>query len=167
MTEQNARSFLLLTHLLAELCSAENMEMKMLDRLASIGTAVGDNAVSAAKIFSLGDLGNSLKDLCNESAVFRADLIDRRDMYLGHDQNMYGCLRVYITESIDVFVFIDLGRGDITLDDLAEKAIHHSAQTVTLPLVISVIRSMIPTITPMQKKQRIPTTRVVVFFVSM
>ena len=76
MTEQNARSFLLLTHLLAELCSAENVEMKMLDRLTSIGTAVGDNAVSAAKIFSLGDLGNSLKDLCNESAVFRADLID-------------------------------------------------------------------------------------------
>ena len=64
MIGQDARSFLLfLTHALAELCSAENMKMKMLDRLASIGAAVSNNAVASAKIFSLGDLGDSLKDL--------------------------------------------------------------------------------------------------------
>ena len=120
MTEQNARSFLLLTHLLAELCSAENVEMKMLDRLTSIGTAVGDNAVSAAKIFSLGDLGDSFKDLSNECAVFSSNFIDGRNMLLRHDENMYGCLRIYIAESIDVFVLIDLRRRDISLDDFAE-----------------------------------------------
>jgi hypothetical protein len=79
---------------------------------------------------------------------------------------MYGCLRVDITESINVFVLVNLRRGDVTLDYLAENAVHYSARTVTLPFVSSVIRSMIPIITPMQKKQRIPTTRVVVFFVS-
>ena len=82
--------------------------MQMLYRLASIGTAVGYNAVAAAEFFSLGNLGDSLKDLCNKSAVFRIDLINGRDVNLGHYKNMYRCLRIYIAECIDVFVLIDL-----------------------------------------------------------
>ena len=47
-------------------------------------------------------------------------------MHLGHDENMYGRLRIYIAESVHVFVFIDLGGGDVTSDDLTEQAIHCS-----------------------------------------
>ena len=166
MIGQKPDHFYCLTHSFAELNSAENVEMKMLNRLASVVTAICDNAVTPAEIFALGDLGNSFKDLCNERAVFRIDFICRCNMYLGHYKNMYGCLRVDIAESINIFVLVDLRRGDLTLDYLAKNAVHYSARTVTLPLVSSVIRSMIPTITPMQKKQRIPTTRVVVFLVS-
>jgi hypothetical protein len=37
---------------------------------------------------------------------------------------MYGSLRIYITKGINVFVFVDLGGRDITLDYLTEQAIH-------------------------------------------
>jgi hypothetical protein len=37
---------------------------------------------------------------------------------------MYGSLRIYIAKGINVFVFIDLGGRDVTLDYLTEQAIH-------------------------------------------
>ena len=121
MIGQDARSFLLfLTHALAELCSAENMKMKMLDRLASIGAAVCDHTVTAAEILALGDLGYLFEYLCDVYAVFRIDLINGRDVNLRHQENMYGSLRINITESINVFVLINLRRRNVTLDDLAE-----------------------------------------------
>ena len=124
MTEPKSDHFFRLTHPLAELCSAEDMEMQMLYRLAGIGAAVCDNAVTAREIFGLGDLGDGFKDLRNECAVFRSDFIDGRNMFLRHDEDMYGCLRIYITESIDIFVFKNLRRGYVALDDFAEKAVH-------------------------------------------
>ena len=109
-----------LTPLLAKLCSAETVEMQMLYRLAGISTAVCDNAVSAAELFALGNLGDSFKDLGYERAVLRSYFVNRRNMLLRYDKDMYRCLRIYIAESINVFVLIDLRRGDIALDDLAE-----------------------------------------------
>ena len=166
MTEPRSDHFYQLSHSLDELCAAEDMEMQMLYRLASVRAAVRYNAVSTRKLFALGDLGDGFKDLCDDRAVLRSYFVNGRNMLLRHNKYMYGCLRIYVAESIDVFVLIDLRRRDIPLNDLAKNAVHYSARTVTLPLVSSVIRSIIPIITPRQKKQRIPTTRVVVFFVS-
>lgn len=64
-------------HFLGELFAAENMEMQMLYRLASIGAAVCDYTVTAAQSLAFCDLGNDLKDPCDVRAVFRAYLIGR------------------------------------------------------------------------------------------
>lgn len=166
MTEPKSDHFFVLAHPLAELCSAEDMEMQMLYRLASVRAAVRDNAVSAGELFALCDLGDGFKDLRDDRAVLRSNFVNGRNMLLRHYEDMYRCLRIYVAESVDVFVLIDLRRGNLTLDYLTENAVHHSAQTVILPLVISVMISMIAKTLPMQTKQRIATTSVVVFFVS-
>ena len=45
-------------------------------------------------------------------------------MDLRHYENMYGCLRIYVAEGVDVFVFVNLGGRNVTLDYLTEQAIH-------------------------------------------
>ena len=126
MPDKKAGHFYCLAHLLAELCAAENMVVQVLYRLASIGTAVCDHTVTAAESLAFGDLGDRLKDLSNVYGVFLVYLISGCNMNLGHDENMYGSLRIYIAESVHVFVFINLGGGDVTSDDLTEQAIHCS-----------------------------------------
>ena len=102
------------------------MEVQVLYRLASISTAIGDNAVTSAQRFACGDLGDNLKDLGDVYAVFGVDFISRCDVNLGHYKNMYGCLGIDIAESINVFILINLRGRDVTLDDLTKKAIHCS-----------------------------------------
>ena len=108
MTEPKSDHFMILAHLFDKLSATENVEMQMLYRLASVRTAVGDNTISAGEFFALGNLGDGFKDLGNERAVLRSYLINRRNMLLRHDKDMYGRLRIDIAEGVDVFVFIDL-----------------------------------------------------------
>ena len=49
------------------------MIVQVLDRLASVVTAISDNAVTSAQRFACGDLGDNLKDLGDVYAVFGVD----------------------------------------------------------------------------------------------
>ena len=82
--------------------------MKVLYRLTSIVSAIGDDTVATRKTLGCSDFWNSLKDRGYVCAIFRIYCICGRNMNLGYRKNMYGSLRVYITESINVFVLIYL-----------------------------------------------------------
>ena len=84
------------------------MEMKMLYALASILTAICNNAVSVLKSRRGGNLWNSLKYLCHVYTVFRIDSIGTADMCFGHNENMNGCLRINVVESVNVLILINL-----------------------------------------------------------
>lgn len=58
-----------LRHILGKLLSAEDVEVKMQNALAGIGTAVGNDTVSVGKAGELCNVGDLFKDPCDVSAV--------------------------------------------------------------------------------------------------
>lgn len=85
------------------------MKVNMLDRLTSVLTDVCNNSVSVFEPAFLGNLGNRLEYSRDIKRIIHTDNICGLDMTLGHDKNVDGSLRCYVTESIDLFVFINLG----------------------------------------------------------
>ncbi len=101
------------------------MEMKMLNGLAGVFSAVGNNAVAVFETFLLCDEGDGLKALCSVNGSLGADIVHRLHVHLGDDEDMNGSLRSDITECKNVFVLVNLIRGDIACDNFAEKAVIH------------------------------------------
>ena len=60
----------LLCHFVCELRTAEDVEVKMGHALAGIGTAVSYYAVARGQTRGFRDGGNSLEDVCHNTAVF-------------------------------------------------------------------------------------------------
>ena len=114
-----------LNHLIAELLSAEDMEVQVHDGLAAVRAAVVDDAVAAAEAFDLSDLRDGFKAARDPHAVLRGYLVGAGNMSLGNDEDMHRSLRVDVTESVDILILIDLCAGDIPGDYLAEQAIVH------------------------------------------
>ena len=91
----------------------------MEDSLTCLGAAVGHHTeIGQAQL--LGDLADGLKALGHHSGVFRGDLAAGGHMLLGDHQEVGGCLRVDVIEGVDGFVLINLLRGDVPCDELAE-----------------------------------------------
>ena len=110
-------------HLIAELLSAEDVEVQVHDGLAAVRAAVVDDAVAAAEAFRLGDLGDGFKAACDPHAVLRCYLVSAGDMSLGNNEDVHRSLRIDVAESIDILILIDLCAGDIPGDYLAKQAI--------------------------------------------
>ena len=82
--------------------------------------AVGDYAEAILEIEVLGKLGDNLIDMSDDRAVVRGDLIQFGDMLLGNDEDVCGSRGRDVLEGIAELVLIDLVRGDLSLDYLAE-----------------------------------------------
>ena len=101
------------------------MEMKMLNRLTGILSAIGHNAVPPCKPLLSGDRRNCPKAGCELCVRNPADLIQRTDMCFRNNQNMDRCLRIDVPERKDIFVFVDNGGGDFTFDAFTEETVLH------------------------------------------
>ena len=113
------------SHFQTQRLTAQNMEMQMVNGLTGIGTAVGNNTVTAIQAFCLGDLGNDFKNVGNNGAVFSGDVVYGGHMRLGDYQNVGGCLGRDIPECEYGFILIDLGGRDGTCDDFTEQTVGH------------------------------------------
>ena len=94
--------------------------MQVVYGLAGVVTAVGDHPVAVFQALGPGNLGNDRENMGNHSAVFGADAVAVGNVCLGHHQNMGGSLGSDVPESQDGIVLVNLGRGDVPGDDLAE-----------------------------------------------
>ena len=112
-------------HPVSQLCPSENMKMKMGNGLAGIGAAVGDDAITACKTFLGGDDRNGPEAFGQVPVRETGGIIQRGDVLLRDDQHMRRRLGIDIPESVDILVFIDFGRRDLSLHDFTEEAVFH------------------------------------------
>ena len=87
-------------HLIAELLSAEDVEVQVHDGLAAVRAAVVDDAVAVAEAFRLGDLGDGFKAARDPHAVLRGYLVGAGNVSLGNNEDMHRSLRIDVAESI-------------------------------------------------------------------
>ena len=113
-------------HLFRHLPAAENMEMQVMDRLAGIVAAVGNDAVSAGQVFLSGNNANGTQAFRQFGIRGSGGIIQGAYMLLRNHQDVDRRLRINITERIDIFILIDFLRGNLTADDFAEETIFHN-----------------------------------------
>ena len=92
----------------------------MMYTLAAIRSAIGYHTVTIFQTLMLCQLGDHLKNMGNHGGIFSVDAIAVSDVGFGHHQNVGGRLGVDVPESVDGFVFVNLGGRNLTRDDLAE-----------------------------------------------
>jgi len=69
--------------------AAEQMEMDMIDRLPTIGSAIGDDAESASiHTFCFGDLIRGCVNRTDQFLVGCLQIEQGRNMFFGYDQQM-------------------------------------------------------------------------------
>ena len=100
------------------------MEMQMLDRLTSVLTAVGDDAIAVGKACRRSDLGDCLKDAGDRRAVLCVYTVCRGNMLLRNDEDVDRRHRMDVVEGVYGVILVDLGGGDGALDDVAKNTAH-------------------------------------------
>jgi hypothetical protein len=73
----------------------------------------------------LGDLPGSEEDVAQEISFFFGDVIQRRDVLFGYDQNVDRCLRIDIIEGDDAIVLKNELSRNTLADNFAKQAIFH------------------------------------------
>ena len=116
----------------AELTAAENVEMEVMDGLASIGATVGNNAVTVADACASGDHGNVFEYVSDFSARILGDVFKGVHVHFGNDKNVDGCLRVQVLEREDLVVLINFGRRDETCGNFTKNTIFHNCKPFLL-----------------------------------
>ena len=109
-----------------ELSAAENVEMEMVYGLASVGTAVGNNAVAVTDSCAGGDQRNIFEDISDLRAGIFRDILDGVHMHFRNDENVNGGLRIQILESEDLVIFVNFGRRDETCGNFTKNTIFHN-----------------------------------------
>ena len=95
--------------------------MEMRNRLAGIGTAVGNEAVAVHEPCLFGDGGDRFEDVCHHGAVRGGDAVEGGNMGFGDHQDVNGGLRVDVAECQNAFVLIYFGGGNVAGCDFAEQ----------------------------------------------
>lgn len=117
--------FSILRHSFRQLLAAQYVEVQMLDALATVFSHVGDDAVAVCKTGSLSDLRDRREDGGDVCGGIIRDLVGRRDVGLGNDQNVDGRLGGDVVKCVDGLVLVHLVGGDGALDDFTKQAIVH------------------------------------------
>lgn len=106
--------------------ATEQVKMQVEDRLSRIGVAVEHRSISAgAMTVVFGDRCRASHYLSNQRVVFRREVVQARDVPSRDDEDMRRCLRRDVFERDDVVVLIHDGRGNLSGDKFAEKAVAH------------------------------------------
>ena len=98
------------------------MKMQMRHALSRLLADVGHDAVTLNALL-LGELGNDLEDVRDDSAVLFVHTRDRCDVCLRDHKKVHRRLRRDVVEGIAEVVLVDLVRRDVARDDLAEQTI--------------------------------------------
>ena len=92
----------------------------MMNALARIGSGVGDDAETVFQPFGFGDLRYHLEYPGNYRAVLFIYIGAGADVRLRDNQDVRFRLRIYITESKDLIILVNLLRGYLPFRDPAE-----------------------------------------------
>lgn len=104
----------------------KQVEVDVEYRLSGIGVGVLHDAEPPLVHPTLpGNGGGSPEDAPNEGIIPWAKVKGIHDVLAGNEQNMVQRNRVYVFDSNEVVVLVDLPCGDGPVDDLTEDAVVH------------------------------------------
>src|ERR1700690_433253 len=111
----------------AQLPTAQDMLMNMINNLPALGIAISDNpeALPGNALFT-SNPGRRLHHMPEDLKIFFRDFKESGNMFFRNHQYMDRGLRIHILEGENQFVFIYYLRRYLFLDKLAENAIAHS-----------------------------------------
>ena len=99
--------------------------MQMKYRLSGAGTNVVHGPVSVFDAALAANLRRHQIAVADDLGIFRCGILQIHNMPLGNDEHVRRRLGIDIFEGVDLIVFVNLLRGNLTGDDLAEEAIVH------------------------------------------
>jgi hypothetical protein len=107
--------------------SPENVKVDVEDILSRISGRVEDDSVSTfLDSLFLCYLPCLDQDVSEKVLILCGDVVQGGVMLLGDEQDMNGCLRIYVVESKDPIVFIHDFCWNLFVDDFTEYAFIHS-----------------------------------------
>ena len=104
--------------------AAQQVNVEMIDGLATIRTGVDDHPIAPGEAFGAGDLGGGPQQVSEQSAVTLLALSQRGDVLAGRNQHMHGRLRMKVREGVALLVLVNGGGGNAPVNDLAKEATH-------------------------------------------
>ena len=106
--------------------------MEVVDGLAAIRAGVEDDAIAAVEPICPRDFGGLGKQVAQQRRLRRPGLRQRRDVFLGNDQQMGRRLGAKVGEAEAQLVLVDALGRDAAGDDLSEDAIGTHSETSIL-----------------------------------
>src|SRR5688572_10547444 len=104
--------------------AAEQVNMKMKDRLPAVGVRVDDDAVAVfGETLFARDFGGRQKQPPERLLMIFPGLVERIEMLARNDQDMRRRLRADVVKSDASLVFINARRRNRAVDDLTKKTI--------------------------------------------
>ena len=99
------------------------MYVKVEDGLSRSRPNVQHCSISLFDVALASDLGGGQVALSNNLGIFLLRFLQPCEMFLRDHEDMRGRLRLYVFESENVLVFVNLFRGNFSANDSAEEAI--------------------------------------------
>lgn len=93
--------------------------------LAGFGTIIKDDPEGVTNTFLAGNVSTDTHYLADNLFILCTDLSRATDMLFGNDQEVDWGLGVDVAEGKDVIILVKLVRGNITINNLAKKAVVH------------------------------------------
>jgi hypothetical protein len=108
------------------------VKVQMRDSLLPVLTAIEYSAVSTVQSFLGRNLLGTQKKVTHQLLVFIRQVIERRNWFARHNQNVNGCLGLDITEGDTPIVFVHHVRRNLSVSNLLEQGlIGHDSGAVT------------------------------------
>src|SRR3954468_23196515 len=103
--------------------------MEMEHALSRAGTDVVDRPVSIFDLALARELRRDQLAVAEDLRVLRLGFLQSDHVFFGDDQHVRGRLRIDVLEGEGSLVFVDLLRGDLAGDDLAEQTVAHGGDS--------------------------------------
>jgi len=108
--------------------AANQVQVKVEDGLAGTRADVIHGPVSVLDAALVRNFRRDEVRVADDLRVFRRSFLDADDVFLGNNEQVRGRLRANVFDREDMVVFVDLLRGDLPGEDVAEQAIRHASQ---------------------------------------
>jgi len=102
----------------------KQVDVQVVDGLATIGAGVDNQAVAFGKILGTGDLSGGGDQMAEHGGILGRGMGQRGEVLFGDDQNVHRCLRIDVRKREDVAILIEALDGDGARGDFAEQTIH-------------------------------------------
>jgi len=96
----------------------------MVDGLAAVGASVDDHAIALCESFRASNFSGCRKQVAEEREVTAVAVGEGRDVLTGNHEEVRRRLGVDVKECDALVVLMNRLRGDGSIDDLAEEAVH-------------------------------------------
>ena len=103
--------------------SSQQMQVKVIDSLAAVGTGVDDDAETVVEMLLLCNFVGCGEELTEEFGVGGGGVRERGEVLFGDDQDMHRRLWMDVGKREDLFVLKEMRDGDRAGGNLAEEAI--------------------------------------------